>query len=70
MGSPALAVNPSLYKTLSYDALRDLLPISHVSASVGLLVIHPSLPTKTVRELIVLAKARSGEVAFASGGTG
>jgi tripartite-type tricarboxylate transporter receptor subunit TctC len=70
IGLPALAINPSIYKTLSYDALRDFSPITQAVSQPNLLVVHPSLPARSVRELIALAKARPGELVYASSGVG
>jgi tripartite-type tricarboxylate transporter receptor subunit TctC len=69
-GFPGLAINPSLYAKLSYDPQKDLAPISLVSASALMLVSHPSLPVKSPKELIALAKARPGELHFPSAGNG
>jgi len=62
--------NPSVYSKLSYDAVRDFVPIALVSASPQVLVVNPTVPAKSVKELIVLAKAKPGELAFGSYGTG
>lgn len=70
IGLPALAINPSIYKKLPYDALRDFTPITQAVSQPNLLVVHPSLPAKSVKELIALAKARPGELVFASSGVG
>jgi tripartite-type tricarboxylate transporter receptor subunit TctC len=70
IGLPALAINPSIYKTMPYDGLRDFAGITHAINQPNLLVVHPSLPAKSARELIALAKARPGELAFASSGLG
>ena len=67
---PGLAINPSLYAKLSYDPLRDLAPVVLISAAPLLMVTHPSLPVKTVKELIALAKSRPGELNFPSAGNG
>ena len=64
-----IVINPSLYK-LPYDPVKDFAPITQVVVSAQVLVVHPSLPTKNVRELVALAKARPGELTFASGGSG
>jgi len=61
----ALAINPSIYRKLGYDAVRDFAPIIQAGSSPQLLVVHPSVPVRSVKELIALAKARPGEVAFA-----
>jgi len=70
MTTPALVVNPSLYKKVSYDALRDFAAITQPYSQPNVLVVHPSLPAKSVKELIALAAARPGEMTFASAGTG
>jgi tripartite-type tricarboxylate transporter receptor subunit TctC len=62
-------INPSLYR-LTYDTVRDLAPISQVSVSPNLLVVHNSVPVRTPGELVSLAKARPGDLTFASGGSG
>jgi tripartite-type tricarboxylate transporter receptor subunit TctC len=66
----ALAVSHTLYAKLNYDALRDLTPVSQVSAMPHLLGVHPSLPAKNIKELIALAKAKPGMLSFASSGVG
>jgi len=62
--------NPHLYKKLSYDALKDFVGVTTLARQVGMLVVHPSLPTKSVKEFITLAKARPGEINYASAGNG
>ena len=69
LGATALATNPSLYK-LSYDAAKSFSPITQSVAVQLLLVVHPSLPARTVTEFITLAKARPGELTIGSSGTG
>lgn len=64
------AINPHLYAKMPYDALRDFAPITLVTTVPNVLVVHPSVPAKTTRELIALAKARPGQLNFASGSTG
>ena len=64
------AINPSLYAKMPYDALRDFAPITLVTTVPNVLVVHPALPAKNVRELITLARSRPGELLFASGSTG
>jgi len=54
----ALAINPSLYKKLSFDPLKDVLPITRAVDSTNVLVVHPSVPVKNVQELIALAKSK------------
>ena len=65
-----LAINPSLYAKLPYDPVRDFSPVSLVAISPLVLVTNPSLPVKSVKELVALAKRRPGEIAYASGGSG
>ncbi len=62
--------NPALYARLSYDAVKDFVPIIFVAASPYVLNVHPSLPVKSVKELIALAKARPGQINYASAGNG
>ena len=67
----AYIVNPALMSKLPYDSLRDLVPVVAISSSsTTLMVVHPSLPVKTVKELIALARARPGKLNYASGGNG
>ena len=65
-----LAVNPALYKKLPYDPLKDFEPVSLLATGPYLLVVHPSLPAKNVKEFIALAKARPGQISYASSGNG
>ena len=65
-----LAVNTVLYKKLPYDPLRDFAPITQVAAMPNLLVSHPALPARTIQQVIALAKARPGELTYASSGLG
>ncbi len=62
-------VHPHLYK-LDYDVLRDFAPIIHVSSTPGVVVVHPSVPVKSVRELIALAKQKPGALNYGSAGVG
>ncbi len=64
------AVNPALLPKLPFDALKDFAPVSLVVSQPNILVVHPSVPAKSVKELIALAKARPNTLAFASGGNG
>ncbi len=63
-------VNPGMYKKLPYDSIRDFAPISLVMTISNLLVIHPSLPVKTLPEFVKLARARPGAINYGSGGHG
>ena len=65
-----LVINPHIFAKLPYDSLRDLTHISNMSTFPYLLVTHPSLPVKNVKELIALARARPGEITYSSPGTG
>jgi tripartite-type tricarboxylate transporter receptor subunit TctC len=61
---------PSLYSKVTYDPVRDFEPVSLVALAPNVLVVHPSLPVKSVKELVALAKARPGQVNFAGSGSG
>lgn len=61
---------PALYAKLNYDASRDLLPITNLAEAPFALFVHPSLPAHSVRELVALAKARPGQIVYASFGVG
>ena len=68
--TPTIAINPSLYPRVQYDALRDFAPVALVASTVYILVVHPSVPVKSVKELVALAKAKPGELNYSSGGNG
>src|SRR3954447_9450134 len=68
--SSTLATNPHLYKRLGFDPIEDFAPITLVASAGQVLVVHPSVPAKSVRELVALAKARPGQLNFGSGGKG
>ncbi len=68
--SASLAVNVSLYRKSAVDPVRDFAPVSWVSSTPLVLVVHPSTPAKNVRELITLAKRRAGQLNAASNGSG
>ena len=70
MNSSPVAINMSLYKNLSFDTTRDLAAISLFAASANVLVVHPSLPARSVKELIALARAKPDELKFSSGSNG
>jgi tripartite-type tricarboxylate transporter receptor subunit TctC len=69
-GTSSLAINPSLYSKLPYDALRDFAPVSLAGTAPSLLATHPSVPARTLKELIAVAKASPGKLNYASGGVG
>ena len=67
-GAASLVIHPHTYSKLPYDVARDLQPVSLMAMSDYILAVHPSLPVKTVKDLIVLAKAKPGQIAFSSSG--
>jgi tripartite-type tricarboxylate transporter receptor subunit TctC len=70
MMSLTFAVNPSLYRKLPYDTHNDLTPVTLVASAPLMLVVHPSVPAKSVQELVAYAKANPGKLNFGSGGPG
>ncbi len=70
LGIATLAINPALLKKMPYDAVRDLAPITKVASSPNVLVLHPSVPVRSVKELIGFVRARPGQLSFASAGVG
>jgi len=62
--------NAHLYRKLPYDVLRDFVGVTTLARQVGVLVVHPSMPAKSVRELVALAKQRPGEISYAASGNG
>ena len=68
--SSTLVNNVHLFKSLRYDPLGDFTPVSMVASAGQVLVVHPSVPAKNVKELIAYAKARPGKLNYASGGSG
>ena len=68
--NPGLAISASAYTRLAYNALRDLAPVARLADSTHLLIVHPSLPVKSVKDLIALAKAKPGALNFSSAGPG
>lgn len=66
----ALAATPALADKVPYDTLKSFLPVSLAAGSYNVLVVHPSLPAKSVKDLVTLAKAKPGQLNYASGGTG
>jgi tripartite-type tricarboxylate transporter receptor subunit TctC len=66
----AMSILPSLYPKLPYDPVRDFAPVSQVAISPNMVVVHPSLPVKNIKELIALAKSRPGQIHYASPGIG
>ena len=70
VGTTALAISPSLYKKLAYDVLKDLAPVTQLTVTPNVLVVHPSVPARSVRELIDLARRQPGSLVDASAGRG
>jgi tripartite-type tricarboxylate transporter receptor subunit TctC len=68
--SPSHAINVTLYSKLPYDAVADFVPITQLVEVPNILVIHPSLPARTVKQLIALAKAKPGSLNYGSAGSG
>ena len=66
----AQAANVSLYRNLTYDLVRDFAPVTQVDSSPHVVVVHPTLPVKSIRELVKLAKEKPGHLDYASAGLG
>lgn len=66
----AFAVNPSIFKNLPYDSTRDLAPVTQLAASPLILCVHPSFPTRTLKEFIAFIKARPDQIVYGSSGSG
>jgi tripartite-type tricarboxylate transporter receptor subunit TctC len=64
------AINPSLYGKLPYDPVKDFAPVSWIASAPLLVMVHPSIPVNSVKELIALAKSKPGQLSYASGGNG
>ena len=62
--------NPHLYGKLPYDTLKDFVGVAPLSVQIGMLIVHPSLPVKSVKELIALAKTEPGQITYSSSGNG
>lgn len=63
-------VSAALHKKLAYDSLNDFTPVTQITSAPNVLIVHPSLPAKNVKELVALAKSRPGEINYASSGNG
>jgi len=70
MANIAFGAHPALHKKLPYDTEKDFMPVALVALLPSFLVVHPSLPVKSVRDLVALAKSRPGQLSYASAGNG
>ena len=68
--TPTLTVNPALYPKIAYDPVRDFSPVGLVATTVYILVVHPSLPVSSVKDLLALARSKPGQLNYSSGGNG
>ncbi len=69
-GTATIAINVTLYNKIPYDPVKDFAPVVNFAYSTSVLVVHPSVPVKSIAALIALAKAKPGELRFASAGIG
>src|SRR5258706_10429001 len=69
-GTGTLALSPHLHRKLPYDPVRDFAPVTMLIASPYVIVVHPSVAATSIKELIALAKAKPGQINYASGGAG
>jgi tripartite-type tricarboxylate transporter receptor subunit TctC len=70
MGNISHAINVTLYTKLGYDLVRDFAPVTLLASTPNILVVHPSIPARSVKELIALARARPGQLDYSSSGSG
>ena len=70
LSSPLISISPSLYSKLNYDPQKDLAPVSLVAQIQNVLLVHPSVPAKTLKELVAVAKKQPGKLNYGSGGVG
>jgi tripartite-type tricarboxylate transporter receptor subunit TctC len=70
IATSSLAINPSLYPNIGYDPRKDFAPVGLIASSSNVVLVHPSMPAKSIAELIALAKRQDGKLTFASTGTG
>ena len=70
MAGIANTINPALYKKLAYDPVKDFEAVSLIASIPGIIVVHPTLPVRSLSEFIALARARPGELSYASTGSG
>ena len=70
LSPPTIAISPSLYPHLDYDPARDLVPIARLASIQNVLLVHPLVPARTLKQFVALARARPGMLNFGSGGAG
>ena len=70
LSSPLISISPSLYSKLNYDPQKDLAPVSLVAQIQNVLLVHPSVPARTLKELVAVAKKQPGKLNYGSGGVG
>ncbi|MCX7135410.1 MAG: tripartite tricarboxylate transporter substrate binding protein [Proteobacteria bacterium] len=70
IATSSIAVSPSLYANLGYDPVKDLAPVARLTSIPNVLLVHPSVPAKTLKQFISLARAHPGKLNFGSGGAG
>ena len=70
IATSSIAVSPSLYANLGYDPVKDLAPVARLTSIPNVLLVHPSVPAKTLKQFISLARANPGKLKFGSGGAG
>jgi len=68
--SPTIVINPSLYRSVSWDPIKDFVPLTLAGTLPNMLMVHPSVPARTVKELIAFAKARPGQLNYSTSGVG
>ncbi len=68
--SPTIVISPLLYAKLEYDSLRDFAPVARLASIENVMVVHPSVPAKTLKQFIALARSRPGKLNYGSGGAG
>ncbi len=70
LSSPLISISPSLYSRLNYDPVKDLAPISLIAQIQNVLLVHPSVPARSLKELVAIARAAPGKLNYGSGGVG
>lgn len=70
VSTPGIALSPSLYKALPFDPIKDFAPVARLVTVENVMLLHPSVPAKTLKEFIALARAKPGKLNFGSGGPG